>query len=459
MKIGPRGIRFPIDIQRPAQCDDTYGIELKAMKYQSDSLILGEDYVKDSTGTMGLGDLPDPQPICPARLCNTTPIMERLWRIALSDIESNIVEADGRRYFGAGQAFGLTVFTRDISLAGMLGLNKFYPDEMLSSMRFCRDLRRKVGLRLSQPYVLDAIDAPWVQTDHPTEGELQREWGTASVARRTDDVVWMWCTADLIQQHKLHDQWDWFYQTGCAFFEIFYDPFFDATDGLYRGQACFIDIHYLPHGKATGYPEDWDAQDCILVKALSTNCLYFAALQAMSHAAAQLGKADEASTWQARADALRQAIRHNLLHEAGYLSYYRDKSGTLTSRREALGSALAVLLGIVTGNDTHLALGGYPATERGVPLFEPFFENDRWYHNNSSWPFVDTFFLKAMELADGQSYVALNAALLAHSCMGEGTFHEVIDYRTREAKGSARQLWTAAAFIDVCERAGQEIIV
>ena len=85
-------------------------------------------------------------------------------------------------------------------------------------------------------------------------------------------------------------------------------------------------------------------------------------------------------------------------------------------------------------------------------------EDRPYVRNNSSWPFVDTFFLKAMELADGQSHVALNAALLAHSCMGEGTFHEVIDYRTREAKGSARQLWTAAAFIDVCQRAGQEII-
>lgn len=424
------------------------------MHYEGAMLTLTDTEVSDGRGRMGLGDLPNPQPGCAVRLTGATPIMERLWRIALADIESNIVEAAGGRFFGAGRQFGVVVFTRDISYAGMLGLNDLYPDVMLSSMRHCRDLRRRVGLRLSEPYVLDAIDAPWVRTTYRTEGELQAEWGTASVARRSDDVVWLWATADLIERQGWADEWLWFYRTGCEFFETFYEPFFDERDGLYRGQASFIDVHYQPHGKATGYPEAWDAQDCILVKALSTNCLYYLGLGAMAKAAEQVGEASEARRWAGRAERLKQAIRRELRHPDGYLVYYKDKHGELTDRREALGSALAVLSGVVSGSESDWALGGYPVTERGVPLFEPFFESDRWYHNNSSWPFVDTFFLRALEMADGGERLALSAALAAQSCTAEGTFYEVRDFRTGEPKGSESQLWTAAAFVDVCRRAG-----
>lgn len=427
------------------------------MHYKGTALVLTDNRVSDSGRAVGLDDLPDPQPLCQVRLVDTTPLMERLWRIALSDIESNIVQVEGKRFFGAGEQFGFTVFTRDISYAGVLGLNALYPEVMLSSMRYCRELRRRVGFRLSQPYVLDAIKAPWIRTPFKTEGELQKKYGTASIARRTDDVVWMWCAADLIEQHEMNEEWPWFYQTGCDFFNEFYAPFFDEADGLYHGQASFIDIHYVPHGKATGYPDNWSAQDCILIKSLSTNCLYFMALQAMARAAEHLGKNSEAAVWRDRAENVKQAIRRELRHEDGYLAYYKDKHGVLTDRREALGSALAVLCGIVSGSETELALGGYPVTDCGAPLFHPFFDSGRWYHNNSSWPFVDTFFLQAMDKADGRRRDAFNAALLARSCTGAGTFHEVVDYRTGEPKGSKRQLWTAASFVDVCRRAGLQL--
>ena len=96
----------------------------------------------------------------------------------------------------------------------------------------------------------------------------------------------------------------------------------------------------------------------------------------------------------------------------------------------------------------------YPVTDGGVPLFHPFFAEADWYHNNSSWPFVDTFVLKALEMTDGTSHVAQNAALLARTCTSDGTFYEVTDYRTRKVRGSGSQLWTAAAFVDTGQRAG-----
>ena len=76
------------------------------MHFSKPPLVLNDESVSDAIGTIGLGDLPDPQPRCRIRLSNTTPLIERLWRIALSDIENNIVETADGEYFGAGKAFG-----------------------------------------------------------------------------------------------------------------------------------------------------------------------------------------------------------------------------------------------------------------------------------------------------------------------------------------------------------------
>ena len=426
--------------------------ESNDMRYREPPLILDDRSVTDARGVIRVDDLPDPQPRCPRRLTNTTPLMERLWRIALSDIEKNIVETDAGKYFGAGKGFGATVYTRDIAYSGILGLNRLYPDLMLDSIRHTREVRAKLMFRVPEGQAPRGIDAPWIE-EACDEREFQRKWHTNSYSRATDDVVWLWCAADLLAEAGLDHEWGWLYKTGERFFSEFYRPFFDADDGLYFGQASFIDIHFADH-KATGYPQDWSGEDCIMVKSLSTNCLYVLGLNAMAQAARQLGRDAEATAWDERGRQLKHAIRRELRRDDGAFLYFKDRNGQRQNRREALGASLAVISGVAAGKDMEPALRDYPVTDGGVPLFHPFFDNDTWYHNNSSWPFVDTFFIKAQEMADGICRAAQNAALLARTCIKDGTFHEVTDYRSREVKGSKSQLWTAAAFIDTCRRAG-----
>lgn len=421
------------------------------MRYKQGSLNLTDDSITDAIGTLELNDLPNPQPQCSIRLFETTPLIERLWRIALSDIESNIVETEDEVYFGAGSEFGVRVYTRDIAYSGILGLNRLYPKIMLNSIRQTRKLRSALKFRVSQGHALNPIDAPWIE-EAQSESEFLKTWKTNSYTRRTDDVVWLWCSADLLTHHKI-DQWQWLYETGKHFFQNFYQPFYDPRDGLYYGQASFIDIHFVGK-KTTGYPQDWSIEDCAMVKSLSTNCLYLQGLKVMELAATRTGHTAEAQDWLKRSERLQAAIRQTFRREDGSMAYLKDRSGQLQPRREALGSALAVLSGAVSGNEAKDALANYPVTDGGVPLFHPFFDTPQWYHNNSSWPFVDTFFIKALEISDGMPRVAQNAALLARTCVGDGTFHEVSDYRTREIKGSSSQLWSAASFVDTCLRAG-----
>jgi hypothetical protein len=421
------------------------------MHYAQAPLILTDNSITDATGTIKLEALPDLQPRCSRRLFETTPLIERLWRIALTDIESNIVKTDNGEYFGAGSKFGIRVYTRDIAYSGLLGLNRLYPKIMFNSIRLTRQLRSALKFRVSQGHVLKPIDAPWIE-EAQSESEFLKKWKTNSYTRRTDDVVWLWCTADLLTQNKI-DEWEWLYETGKHFFQEFYQPFHDASDGLYFGQASFIDIHFTDK-KTTGYPSDWSIEDCVMVKSLSTNCLYLQGLKAMEQAANRTGHTTEAHDWHRQSESLKSAIRQTFQRQDGTMAYLKDRNGALQSRREALGSALAVLSGLVCQDDAKKALASYPITDGGVPLFHPFFDTPQWYHNNSSWPFVDTFFIKALEMSDNKPRVSQNAALLARSCVDDGTFHEVSDYRTREVKGSGSQLWSAASFVDTCFRAG-----
>lgn len=421
------------------------------MNYENPPLKLSSHSIADALGEIALDELPDLTPHHPLRCNGATPLIERLWRIAVSDIESNTVEVPEGRYFGAGLNFGLTVYTRDISYSGLLGCNRLYPGLMWSSIKHTRDVRARLGFKTVQGYHVKEIPAPWEVLDMDDK-QFRQAYHTNHYARRTDDVVWLWCVEDLIDRGADHE-WRWVFETGNSFFTQFYDPFFDPADGLYRGQATFVDIHW-PWGPSTGYPQEWSIEDCILVKALSTNCLYVKGMEVMARAARACGESEQSEQWKVRAERLRRAIRTELMRPDGTFAYFKDRYSRRDERRDALGSALAVLLGVVSGDDARKALALYPVTDAGVPLFHPFYPVDNFYHNNTSWPFVDTFFLKALETCSGEDHTARNAALLARTCRPDGRFHEVVDMRDKAIRGSSKQLWSAAAFVDVCARAG-----
>lgn len=428
------------------------------MHYTEPSLVLTDDRVEYSRGVITLDDLAPDTAACLLRVTDSTPMIERLWRVALSDCERNIVHTDdGDTYFGAGAAFGVMVFTRDISYSGVLGLNRVYPDIMRRSIEFTRKLRLKMGFTMDPGHDLSPLGIDCIIRHDLDHTSFRQEYHTNCYARRTDDVVWLWATSDLLAEDGSDDDWRWVYETGNRCFAELYEPFYDKADGLYRGQASFIDIHF-PHKSATGYPQDWSVCDCLAIKTTSTNALYGKGLDVMASAAARLGLQDEAADWAARRDRLRAAMRETLRNEDGTFAMYLAPDGTLAPRQEALGTALAVLLDVVTGDDAAATIRDYPLSDRGVPLFEPFYDDiETVYHNGASWPFVETFFLMAREKALGINEKPRSAALLARTCVEDGTFHEVVQYSTGKPGWSGSQLWTAAGFIGLCYRAGLTI--
>ena len=268
------------------------------------------------------------------------------------------METDQGTYFGAGHKFGSRVYTRDISYSGILGANELYPDVMLQSLKVTRDVRLAMGYRVGRGYAVKEVNIDW--TEEPlTTREFVTKYNTNSYVRRTDDVVWLWAATDLFEKHPEVADWEWLYTMGNQFFEKFYQPFWDESDKLYRGQASFIDIHF-DNRKASGYPHEFSMTDCVLIKALSTNCLYLQGLRAMSIASEQMNKPDEAKQWGAKAQALKQAIRDHLRFEDGGFSYFKHANGHLEPRREALGTALAVICGGGAGGRCHSGVGRLP---------------------------------------------------------------------------------------------------
>jgi hypothetical protein len=435
-------------------------------RYAKEPLVMTEDALRDANGAFSLEQLPAPEPRCQVRLeGDITPLTKRMWKIALDDVERNVVTSEsGVAYFGAGTRYGDRVYTRDISLAGVLGVNRLYPNEMLSSLKLTREIRTALGYKVSAGHDIREIDAPWAVIAE-SDKEVLEKYKTNSYTRATDDVVWLWAADDLFTLCPAIADWKWTLENGDHFFKVFYGPWFDLGDGLYRGQPLYHDI------TSSAYPEGMTPADCVLLKALSTNCLYYRGLLALANACEKCGRpADQKQQWLDRAAALKVAIQKEFTKPDGTLAYYKDRHGKNMPNREILGTAFAVIFGIATGAAAKAAYADYPMTDKGLPLFSPFIPGNSGPHNMASWPFCDTFFLWGKSLTDGGDYTDYNAALLGRSLgtaikpkkakegqawdAGFGSFHEKITLPDGLIGGSGHQLWSAAAYLNVCVRAG-----
>lgn len=426
--------------------------------YKNNPLILTETTLSDGLGAFKVEDLPIVTPKCTIGLKkNATPLTNKMWEIALNDVERNLITNDYGTYFAAGRRYTDRVYTRDISYAGILGLNAMYPREMMKSLMVTRDVISKMGYKVSTEEVIKEIDAPWdAITDDKTQ--IMAQFKSNSITRRTDDVVWIWAVDDLFKSHPKIADWEWFYTTGKENFETQYDPWFDATDGLFRGQNTFQDL------TSSGYPKGYTLSDCVLLKSTSTNCLYYKAMLSLANAAKKCNLLKESKFWANRAQNLKTAIIKELMFPDGTFTYYRDRYGKVMPNQHNLGTAFAVIFGIVKGNEAKKAIDNYPTNEFGTPLIYPFLENNG-DHNQAAWPFCDTFFLIAKEIADGKDYTGYNAALLARTMGtkfsdkrdkewgGFGSFHEKVQLPSGLISGSGSQLWTSAAFMNICLRA------
>ena len=427
--------------------------------YEKGPLVLKANSLEDGLGQFVTDDLPSVSPKSTIALKpEATPLTKKMWAIALNDVELNLITNDYGTYFAAGRRYTDRVYTRDISYAGILGLNALYPKEMMTSLRVTRNVVSKMGYKVSSEEVVKEIDAPW-EAITDDKKQIMALFKSNSITRRTDDVVWVWAADDLFKSHPEVADWNWFYTNGKNNFEMFYAPWYDKSDGLYKGQNTFQDI------QSEGYPEGYSHADCVLIKSTSTNCLYYKGMLSLANAAQKCNLPEEAEVWTQKAESLKKAILKELQLPNGTFTYFKDRNGKVLPNQHNLGTAFAVLFGIVEGKSAKKAIDNYPYNQYGIPLIHPFLGDGKGDHNAAAWPFCDTFFLQAKGIADKQDYTGYNAALLARTMGtkfsdkrdkewgGFGSFHEKVPLPSGLISGSGSQLWTSAAFMNVCLRA------
>jgi hypothetical protein len=429
------------------------------MVYNEPPLVLTENKLTDALGSFTTNDLPIVSPKTLIPLCaKASPIINKMWLIALDDVEKNIITNEYGTYFAAGRRYTNRVYVRDISLSGILGLNDIFPDEMKKSLMVTRKVVALQGYKVSSKHVIKEIKAPWEVISNE-EPDVMTQFKTNSITRRTDDVVWIWAADDLFTKYPRIADWQWLYTSGKENFKIQYNPWFDESDGLYRAQPIFQDL------TSSGYPKGMTISDCVLLKATSTNCIYYKALLTMAKAAEKLNLNSEAEEWRKRALNLKNAIKKELMLSDGTFTYYKDRYGVKMQNQHNLGTAFAILFNVVDGKEAKKSIENYPITGIGTPLIFPFLITNKGDHNEASWPFCDTFLMQAKEKVDQKSYVGYNAAILARTMGtklsdkrekewgGFGSFHEKVELPGGLISGSGQQLWTSAAFINVCLRA------
>ena len=408
--------------------------------------------------------------------------LKKAWDLAVFETEANMKPCPyGGEYFtagGRGGWFGM-LFGQDTVACGLLALNKLYPELMKNQIRSYVLARLNIGFMGPDEWVVENCHkAIPLNMDvwRPNSREFCDRYHLSPALNRTgQDVGWLWTAGDLFDMHGDRMDWAWLYGMGELFFSHFYAPFYDETDGLYFGQASFIDIGGSAYSFALdglgGGQKERNAE--VWIKASSTNALYVRGMDVLSYAATVLGRTEDAARWAQKADALRKAMRDKLRFPDGTFAYYMHKDGHLEPRREALGAAYSILAVVVTGEDAvkALATDALQFSDAGVSLFYPFYdENPKTYHNHTAWPFASTFYYMAKEKVTGESCMKQDATQLATAIAlptelnknvvgtledyATGTFHEYITWKTHEPKGCWAQTFTTTAFMNLCIRNG-----
>jgi len=414
-----------------------------------DRIVEGEDsaYVEERGGWQALrnarhemvrpflrGDYP--------RLRSDSALLEVLYRIALHDIEVNFI--DGQHFRVSPDFAPDMIFTRDTAYTSLLGANLAMPEQMKQHLRKDRAMRRAVGFKTGTGQQIPIPAVAQLETvEKLNNKQFFEKYQTHPYARRTDDVCWVPGYWAAMQVSAAPDDHRWLLDEFDHFDRNFYAHFLDPADSLYFGQATFIDIG------GTGYPENYSAQDSIMIKALSTNCLYVRAFDIVAEVSERLGEKARAAGYRQRAAALRAAILQNFRHPDGYYSYFKRKDGTLEPRVEILGSAFLVLFDILGERERAAQLARLPHNDFGNALFHPLFPGDRIYHNNAIWPFANTFFNQAEFAVQRSPDILLRTyGNLARHAL-QGNFNELMDYATggRQELHARQYIWSAASFL------------
>ncbi len=165
-----------------------------------------------------------------------------------------------------------------------------------------------------------------------------------------------------------------------------------APDGLVKGETSFIDWREQSH------PRWMQTADIYNSEALSTSIVHAQALRVLADIATELGDAEDAPGYIARAEGIERAVNDILwMEDKGYYGMYlygRDNM-ILNPRAETLGESLAILYDVADADRARTITASNPTTPFGAAIFFPQIADMPAYHNNALWPWVGCYWALA----------------------------------------------------------------
>ena len=243
---------------------------------------------------------------------------------------------------------------------------------------------------------------------------------------------------------------------------------FDSQYGLFTGPSVFND-------GIAGYEEPifttkirssyvLDYPESKRIKCLSTNCIYYQAYQSLALMAETLGEKASVKVYRQKARSLRKQIRAYLYNKvSGRLYYLVDGYGKVHTHQEGLGTAFAILFGVVTPKEAATIIQNTHVTAYGLPSIYPHFarfdDEHPGRHNLIVWPFVNAFWADACQQCGRRDIFKNELLNLANLAVNKSNncFYEIYNSLTGEQDGGWQQgshwgsvhdqTWSATGFL------------
>lgn len=244
---------------------------------------------------------------------------------------------------------------------------------------------------------------------------------------------------------------------------------FNADLGLFEGPAFLNDGiagYPAPPADATesrgSFVLDYPGADKPM--ALSTNCLYVGAFQAVAQMAKELHRPPaEAARWTAAADTLAARVREKFwMAGEGRFGYLLSPEGELNPSQEGAGLAFSILFMVATPEQAASVLRVAHVEPKGMtdvwPAFPRFSEERPGRHNVIVWPPIQSFWAEAAARAgDGAAFAREVEALAGLAHRDRDKFWEIYNSRTGVPDGGWQvghawssepdQTWSATGYL------------
>ena len=236
---------------------------------------------------------------------------------------------------------------------------------------------------------------------------------------------------------------------------------FDERAGLYRGETSFLDWREQTYAP-------WTAEGTVHIgmsQALSTNAGHLRILELAARLAGDGGDQRLARRYGGWAASLREAIaRRFAVPGTPLLSSFRPTGldAGPARRFDLLGSALAVLSGVVTDERARALVAAYPHVPAGPPVVWPHEADVPIYHNRAIWPFVTAYWLRAARMVRNDAAVNLGVLSLVRAAARNLSHMENFEFLTGQpwvddgprsgpVVNSQRQLWSVAGYLSMVQ--------